>query len=257
MKKKVEGQIKALASKLLLHEDHLDVLSLKKSVKELYEQLVVLEYLESQIEGAQTAEAKRDSLDSKSYREQTWFKEPEPVPQPKHKEDLVEPLMEKIKDIVAQMPEETQQVDEMLEEVLPQNIYMKNDLEEFASNYQETPVFERKDQEIEIKTETIPHIIETVTQVPVEEKKPKSLNDKLNTGQGLNIGLNDRLAFIKHLFDGKSEDYTRVLSQISTMPNFDEAETFIKGKVKPSYNYWLHKDEFTERFMNIVEKSFN
>ena len=71
------------------------------------------------------------------------------------------------------------------------------------------------------------------------------------------IGLNDRLAFIKHLFDGSNEDYSRVLSQVSTMPNFDEAATFIKGKVKPDYNYWLQKDEFADRFMNIIEKSFN
>ena len=63
-----------------------------------------LDILESQIE---KADSKQDvSMDSKSYREQNWFKEPEPVPQPEHKEDLVEPLMEKIKDIVAQMPEE-------------------------------------------------------------------------------------------------------------------------------------------------------
>ena len=33
----------------------------------------------------------------------------------------------------------------------------------------------------------------------------KSLNDKLK--RGVTIGLNDKIAFIKHLFDGKSEDY--------------------------------------------------
>jgi len=73
----------------------------------------------------------------------------------------------------------------------------------------------------------------------------------------MQIGLNDRLAFIKHLFDGNANDYTRVLSQINTMKTYDEAEAFIKGKIKPDYNYWLNKDEYAERFMTVVEKNFN
>jgi len=87
----------------------------------------------------------------------------------------------------------------------------------------------------------------------VSERK-KSLNDKLN--QGLNAGLNDKLAFIKHLFDGKTEDYARVISQISTMDSSDDAILFIEEMVKPEYNNWLHKDEFSERFMSMVEKKF-
>ncbi|HBC02733.1 MAG TPA: hypothetical protein DC015_00695, partial [Aequorivita sp.] len=83
----------------------------------------------------------------------------------------------------------------------------------------------------------------------------RSINDTLN--KGLNIGLNDRLAFIKHLFEGQTEDYTRVLSQINTMESFEEAQRFIKGNVKPDYNHWLDKEEYSERFMNIIEKRFN
>src|SRR5690606_40183016 len=36
----------------------------------------------------------------------------------------------------------------------------------------------------------------------------KSLNDKLKIGS-IHIGLNDKIAFIKHLFNGKNEDYER------------------------------------------------
>lgn len=270
MKRKLHSQIKALANEILssLQADEMgSARSMKKAASKLYEQLTVLEYLESQILG-EVEPQESESMDSKSFREQNWFKEPEPVPQPEHKEELVEPLMEKIKDIVAQMPEESQQVDDLLEEVLPKKEYIKNDLEEFAANYKDIPIFERK--ESEMKTETITASIDPLNdpipqEVEVEEptppvaiqteEKPRSLNDKLH--KGLNVGLNDRLAFIKHLFDGKTEDYTRVLSQISSMNSFDEASTFIKGKVKPDYNYWLKKDEFADRFMAIVEKSFN
>ncbi|MEL6809742.1 MAG: hypothetical protein AAFP76_00215 [Bacteroidota bacterium] len=266
MKKQLQSQIKSLAQEILAESEGKDTRRMKEIARELYERLAVLEYLEIQLLGEEALEEK-DSLDSKTYRENNWFKEPEPVPQPEDQEELVEPVMEKIKDLVAQMPEESQKVDALLEEVLPKKEFNKNDLEEFANNFQEMPVFERKeDTATTVKTGSV---IETEVETqevsrvePQEEEahknndvdRPKSLNESL--GNGLNIGLNDRLAFIKHLFEGKTEDYTRVLSQISTFTSYEDAETFIKGKVKPDYNYWLNKDEYTKRFMKIIEKSF-
>ncbi len=263
MKKKIREQVIALAKQLIDEEKTFKTASVKGLVGELYEKLAVLEYLEKQLED-DSEEPIADSLDSKSFREENWFTEPEPVPQPDHKEDLIEPLMEKIKDIVAQMPEESERIDELLDEMLPKNHeteiaeikekpsvkYTKNDLEEFASNYQQMPEFERKTLELFPKSIEGKEASKTMT-----ESRARSLNDSIN--KGLNIGLNDRLAFIKHLFEGQAEDYTRVLSQINTMQNFEEAQSFIKGKVKPDYNYWLNKEEYSERFMNIIEKRFN
>lgn len=255
MKKQLQSQIKSLAEQILSEKDSNDTSIMKETARKLYEQLTVLEYLEVQILGKEGSTIAEDSLDSKSYRENNWFKEPEPVPQPDDQEELIEPVMEKIKDLVAQMPEESQKVDALLEEVLPRKEFNKNDLEEFANDFQEMPVFERKDEHVKTAKSEKPaksEVIETSTNNDVD--KPKSLNDALSSG--INIGLNDRLAFIKHLFDGKTEDYTRVLSQIHSQPSFTDAEDFIKGKVKPSYNYWLQKDEYSKRFMKIVEKSF-
>lgn len=263
MKKKLREQVTALAKQLIEEEKTFKTASVKELVGELYEKLTVLEYLEKQLEDDSEAQI-ADSMDSKSFREENWFTEPEPVPQPEDREDLIEPLMEKIKDIVAQMPEEGERIDELLNEMLPQTQetvptevqekpsvkYTKNDLEEFASNYQRMPEFERKPMELFPKAVEGQEASKTLT-----ESRAKSLNDSVN--KGLNIGLNDRLAFIKHLFEGQTEDYTRVLSQINTMENFEEAQNFIKGKVKPDYNYWLHKEEYSERFMNIIEKRFN
>ncbi len=264
MKKKLRSQIKDLATQILSENSENNTRKMKELARELYEKLSVLEYVEVQLLGVGEEENSQESLDSKSYRENNWFKEPEPVPQPEHKEELVEPVMEKIKDIVAQMPEETQSVDALLEEVLPKKEYNKSDLEEFAANYQEMPVFERKD-ETTVATEVKPVVETKIEEEPLEETqekatnndvdRPKSINEAV--AKGLQIGLNDRLAFVKHLFDGKSEDYTRVLSQISTFASYEEAEVFIKGKVKPDYNYWLHKDDVSKRFMKIIEQSFN
>ena len=41
------------------------------------------------------------------------------------------------------------------------------------------------------------------------------------------------------------------------MNSFEEAMTFIKGKIKPDYNFWFEKEEYAERFMNVIEKRFN
>jgi hypothetical protein len=82
-----------------------------------------------------------------------------------------------------------------------------------------------------------------------------SLNDRM--AKGIIIGLNDRIAFMNHLFANSSEDYNRVLSQLMTFDTFQEAEDFIENMVKPDYNNWEGKDEYAQRFMEIVEKKFS
>ncbi len=257
MKKKIRSEIAKLARQILSEEASFNAADLKLKVGQLHEQLTVLNYLEPQVDDA-IGTIEPQALDSKSFREENWFTEPEPLPESENKEELVEPLMEKIKDIVAQMPQESQHVDELLKEVLPSQLiekpekYIKNDLEEFAESYQQTPIFERK--EVEVPSAEVTEKVNNSIGNSVDAKT-KSINDSVNNG--LNIGLNDRLAFVKHLFDDKTEDYTRVLSQIGTMNTYQEAETFIQGMIKPDYNNWLHKETYSNRFMDVIEKSFN
>lgn len=99
-------------------------------------------------------------------------------------------------------------------------------------------------------------ITEEVADTIVEDKKEKAsiLNDKLATG--INIGLNDRVGFVKYLFDNSTEDYNRVLSQLNTFDTFSEAKEFIEEMVKPDYSNWIGQEDFAERFMEIVEKKF-
>jgi hypothetical protein len=101
-------------------------------------------------------------------------------------------------------------------------------------------------------------IIEDKVEKPAEKKqkvdKTTSLNDKLN--KGINIGLNDRIAFEKKLFGGNADDFNRVLSQLNTFDNFEEAESFIHDFVKPDYNNWQGNEEYETRFIEIVENKF-
>lgn len=91
--------------------------------------------------------------------------------------------------------------------------------------------------------------------ISMHKEQVTSLNDRMS--KGIVIGLNDRIAFMSNLFANSSEDYNRVLSQLMTLDSFDEAKNFIDTMVKPDYNNWEGKDEYAERFMEIIEKRFS
>lgn len=117
-------------------------------------------------------------------------------------------------------------------------------------NYSE-PVFVKPND----VTASVPkkEIVEEKAEVVVDEKV-SILNEKL--AQGINIGLNDRVGFVKYLFNGSSEDFNRVLSQLNTFDTYSDAKNFINEMVKPDYNNWQGQDDFEERFMELVERKF-
>ena len=117
-----------------------------------------------------------------------------------------------------------------------------------GTNYAE-PVFV-KPEELEAEKKAK----EATSKLSEYINKP-NLNDKIS--RGLTIGLNDRVAFMKHLFDDNSEDYNRVLSQLITFDTLQEARDFLDNFVKPDYNDWKGKEEYAERFMEIIEKKFS
>jgi hypothetical protein len=82
----------------------------------------------------------------------------------------------------------------------------------------------------------------------------KKLNESLV--KGINIGLNDKIAFTKSLFDGSEEDYSRVVSQLQTYSSYDEAFDFLNKIVKPDYNNWEGKEEIEKRFLKYIENNF-
>ncbi|CAN1551078.1 hypothetical protein MCETHM1_02175 [Flavobacteriaceae bacterium] len=116
-----------------------------------------------------------------------------------------------------------------------------------------------KNSEINTIESTLPFDFQKETalntqQLEKEEPKTITLNDKLT--KGITIGLNDRIAFVKHLFGGNNEDYNRVLNQLITYDNFQDTKSFIDEMVKPDYNNWDGKEDYEHRFMEIIEKKF-
>ena len=82
----------------------------------------------------------------------------------------------------------------------------------------------------------------------------KKLNESLI--KGIKIGLNDKIAFTKGLFDGSEEDFSRVVSQLQTYSSWDEAFNFLNNIVKPDYNNWEGKEEIEKRFLKCIENNF-
>jgi len=248
MKKKLESELISIAHRVLKLKGKEDVNKLHAEVSELYEKLTVLKFAQDNFEddiptiGSGTSFFETMEKTFNNTVTDTVEVEDKVYVNVDEVEDdgIFEPVMEKIKDMVAQMPEETHAVDTMIESVIPNGKASKNELEELVADFQEMPVFE------------------PVTEAEKRKKdnEKKSLNDKLKSSD-FAIGLNDKLAFIKHLFDGKSEEYERVLSQINTSQSFEEANTLIKNIIKPDYNHWEGKEEYENRFMEIIESKFN
>ena len=87
-----------------------------------------------------------------------------------------------------------------------------------------------------------------------QSTEKKSLNDRL-AGDALKFGLNDRIGFVKDLFDGSAEDFNRVVSQLNTLGSLGEAQDFLTTHIAPEYG-WADNEETAERFMAAVEQRF-
>jgi len=248
MKKKLESELVSIAHRILKLKGREDLDRMHKEVSILYEKLTVLKFAQENFEDDMPTIGNDSSFfdmldtafnnkvsDNIEVENKTYINLDEV-----EDDGIMEPVMEKIKDMVAQMPEETQQVDALLENTLPKETPSILEFETITSGFAKIPEFEP---------------IEEAQKRDAENEK-KSLNDKLK-GQSLKIGLNDKLAFIKHLFEGKNEDYDRVISQINTTHSLGEARKLILEMVKPDYNNWKGKEEYEERFIEVVEGKFN
>jgi len=140
---------------------------------------------------------------------------------------------------------------EVIEETKPVEAKQVTMDDIFGDSYKE-PVFV-KPNEVSTNDKFI-SIFNQDTKTEKDEPKVVSLNDVLSNS--ISISLNDRVAFVKHLFNESNEDYNRVLSQLNTFDTFADAKNFLNEMVIPEYNYWVGKEEYLERFLEIVEKKF-
>lgn len=246
MKKKLESELISIAHRILKLKGKEDVIKMHAEVVLLYEKLSVLKFAQENFEGDKPTIGGDSSFfemldtafnnkvsDNIEIEDKIYINLDEI-----EDDEIMEPVMSKIKDMVSQMPEESREDEEDFEDSISKKLFHKDDFEEITAGFEEVPVFD-----------PVPH---STTNTSLK----KSLNDKLKHGS-LNIGLNDKIVFIKHLFDGKNEDYERVISQINTTHSYIEASRLIKNIVKPDYNNWKGKEIYEERLMEIIQSKFD
>jgi len=142
-------------------------------------------------------------------------------------EDMeVAPMMETIKNMVTEMPE-------------PETY------EKLFESVGTPPTFMSK------KNESVKNKLDTEKDISNDKK---NINDQFS--KKLSVDNNERLAFIKHLFDGDRNNYERVLNQTLTLGSWSEVSDLISSKVKIEYNNWKGKEDIADRFLTVLQKSF-
>ncbi len=249
MHKKLSADLTSLAHSVLQMKNKDDILALKEISYQIFEKLAVLAYIEEYINTTPNAtETKEEIIVKIKNAAEIPLKNKTETNKTKN-QPLVDKNIDEVENKIVALEQNdietiTAQSFNDLEESLFENDYTKNDVRDVAG----------------IKLRTLEEELDDTISLDVAadlfEKVPQkeSLNNKLH--QNITIGLNDRIAFVKHLFDGNQEDFNRIISQLNTFQTVKEATKFIKKMVKPDYN-WIDKEEYEERFMNIVAHRFS
>lgn len=222
MIKKVREELVRLSTEIVSNAEAADTGRLYEQARRLYERLAVLKFIEEKL-GDVHVDVTTHSIASRFEKVANSVLSgntsvPESNP---HDEDIMVPGMDTIKDIVSEMPAEIA-------------------LEQLFAEFVAKPDYLKEGHQGE---------------APHPGEGSKSPNRPL--GKVFQVGLNDRLAFVKHLFNGNVEDYNRVLSQLGTIDTQERSMAFVNNMVKPEYNGWEHKEEYEARFITLIERRFS
>lgn len=228
MKKKLKEELVRLSTDIITSKDLRDLSYLYEAAKGLYEKLAVLKYIDENLKEVEVDDS-RNAIASKFEKlANAVITENRSVPESNpHKEDIITPGIETIKDMVSEMPN-GKGIDEVLAEFMSQPNFAKNDKELF---------------EPQKRVESTP---KHGVQVQPQGKMTREIK----------VDLNDRLAFVKHLFKDNMEDYNRVISQLNTIDTEERSISFVVNMVKPDYDNWVGKEEYVARFMKVIERRF-
>jgi len=241
MHKKVKAELVSLAHSILEMKNNNDVAELHNKAHNIYEKLTILKFVDSNINNVSTNEEISVEIVDKI---EPIIESTEKIETSNSLKDIEQ--VEQTKILSEEQVEDTFGIEDTLskndEHDIPsiQNT-LEEELKEAISADVATELFERV-------TKESPEIEE------ISDSNQRSLNDTLFKNN-LQVGLNDRIAFVKHLFEGNQGDFNRVLSQLNTFKSENEAKNFINKMVKPDYE-WSSKEEYEQRFINLIERKF-
>ena len=223
MRRKLKEELARICASILKSEEEMDIPQLYEEAKGLYEKLAVLKYIDDKLNDIEI-DVTQHSIASKFEKMASAVLEgntavPESNP---HKEDIITPGIDTIKGMVAEMPSAAE-VEKIFAEFVAKPEPIKNDKDE-------------------------------VTPENTTTSKSKSVNEKF-TEKVIKVGLNDRHAFVTHLFNDNADDFARVISQLNTIDTEERSFAFIENMVKPEYD-WTGKEEIESRLKELITRRF-
>ncbi|HUH51764.1 MAG TPA: hypothetical protein VLZ11_06670 [Flavobacterium sp.] len=270
MKNRLEAELVSIAHRILKLKNKSETIQLQQESLNLYQKLSVLRFIEENYDDVSVVIPSdiQDRIEQPTRVESTDAA-PEVIKE-KEEEVLEEKTISKQETIASELEDvEVSEVvqEEKIAEDTPLDKKQVIDFE-FDANFKEfesqlsnakpvpaPSIFDQLPEESSAVAES-KETLEAITRETESLFEPKkvSINDAVR--KNFNIGLNDKVAFEFHLFGGKSQDFNRVLSQLQTFESFSEANDFIQNVVKPDYNNWLSKDEYENRFLEVIENKF-
>jgi hypothetical protein len=162
---------------------------------------------------------------------------------------------------------------EVIEEKTQLKVQYSDDLETITEELPESVIIEENSTEPEIK------ILESVTsEEPLMiksdlEEQSLTMNDILASQTSQNtvssqfnqrqvndlkspINLNDKLLFVRDLFNGYSLAYSEAIEILNRFDNFESADNFLKQNYL-SKNNWAEKQHVADKFYEILNKRFS
>ena len=285
MHKKLAADLTSLAHSILQMKNKEDVFALKTKAHEVYEKLAVLACVEEYFNTTSNPEHTKDELldlvkkvgeksdntiETENIEEtisvSTESEVDDLITKSKDQEDAEEQQLIDSEDEVIESIEEdlvNEGIELTIEEVSDSSTTREEGDDLFSQSDEvieeafedELEAVEPNNEEITLSLED--ELKDTIAADVVadlfENAPKKSLNDKIR--DDIQIGLNDRIAFVKNLFGGSQEDFNRVVSQLNSFKTEKEAKKFINKMVKPDYN-WAENEDIEQRFMSIVERKF-
>ncbi|MBL4746281.1 MAG: hypothetical protein JKY08_07920 [Flavobacteriaceae bacterium] len=272
MHKKLTSELISLANSILTMSKDTDIVLLHKKSRKLYEKLSVLKFVEKNM-GIATVHADKLTKEVNQNSVAAKITVPKPViaVEKKAEKELPEvvntviqvpetqkpvaqpstPVSESIEKEPTPSPDTSNSIEEAIKaakdikRATELKYSLENEFKDAVSADMAQQIFERADT----------RVIESELSAPKTAPIEKTLNNS-SVHNGLQIGLNDRIAFVKYLFNGNLTDFNRVLSQLNTFTNEKEATNFISKMVKPDYN-WNDHEDIENRLLYIIERKFS
>ena len=238
MHKKLEADLVSLAHSILQMKNRSEASALKNKAREIYEKLAILTFVEDYMATNPNLNISKVELLGKM---ESALKNEERV----HSEEVnVE------QSLVENSETNTDELEQKEEEdiFVPKFDSVKIDIESLRSK-QISLKEEFRDAISADKTSTL------FDEVENKGSEKRTLNDKL-VKNIIQVGLNDRIAFVNNLFNFNQADFNRVMSQLNSFKTEHEAKDFINNKVKPDYD-WRGKEEYQERLIVLIERKFS